>query len=220
MTFFTKHPALSFCLVSAPVLVYRLHHQLQFYPVYGFLFWLPVFRIDLSMVVSKYIGETEKNLSRIFDQAERRSWILFFDEADALFGKRTDTNNAHDRYANQEVSYLLQRIETFDGIAILASNRRHNVDEAFLRRFESVIHFPMPRPEERLRLWQQSMPSRAVLAPDLDLAYFAKTYELSGGAILNAIRFAALRALDTEGVLLVEDVREGVERELGKEGRG
>ena len=100
----------------------------------------PVFRIDLSMVISKYIGETEKNLSRIFDQAEQRNWILFFDEADALFGKRTDTQNAHDRYANQEVSYLLQRIETFDGIAILASNRRHNLDDAFLRRFESVIY--------------------------------------------------------------------------------
>lgn len=180
----------------------------------------PVFRIDLSMVVSKYIGETEKNLSRIFDQAERRHWILFFDEADALFGKRTDTNNAHDRYANQEVSYLLQRIETFDGIVILASNRRHNIDEAFLRRFESVIHFPMPRPEERLRLWQQSIPPNAPLAADIDLRHFANTYELSGGAIMNVIRFAALQALDTEGALSAANLREGVERELGKEGRG
>ncbi len=114
-----------------------------------------VYLVDLSMVISKYIGETEKNLSSVFDQAQHQGWILFFDEADALFGKRTETKDAHDRYANQEVSYLLQRIETFDGIAILASNQRENLDDAFSRRFESVIYFPMPRPEERLRLWQQ-----------------------------------------------------------------
>ena len=112
-----------------------------------------VYNVDLSLIVSKYIGETEKNLSRVFDQAQHRGWILFFDEADALFGKRSETKDAHDRYANQEVSFLLQRIETFDGIAILASNQRENLDEAFTRRFESIIFFPMPRPEERLRLW-------------------------------------------------------------------
>ncbi|HET9398482.1 MAG TPA: ATP-binding protein, partial [Sphingomicrobium sp.] len=109
----------------------------------------PVYRIDLSLVVSKYIGETEKNLARVFDGAQSRGWILFFDEADALFGKRGESKDAHDRYANQEVSFLLQRIETFDGIAILASNLRDNIDQAFARRFETIIHFPVPRPEER-----------------------------------------------------------------------
>ena len=104
-----------------------------------------VYKVDLSLVVSKYIGETEKNLARVFDQAQHKGWILFFDEADALFGKRSETKDAHDRYANQEVSFLLQRIETFDGIAILASNLRDNIDEAFARRFESIIYFPMPR---------------------------------------------------------------------------
>lgn len=181
---------------------------------------MPVFRIDLSLVVSKYIGETEKNLSGIFAQAEHRRWILFFDEADALFGKRTETRNAHDRYANQETAYLLQRIESFDGIAILASNMRQNLDDAFLRRFESVIYFPLPRPEERLLLWQQALPAQAAQSPDLDTHTLAQRYELSGGAIVNAIRFAALRALDNGGVMKQEDLVEGVERELRKEGRG
>ena len=122
-----------------------------------------VYKVDLSLVVSKYIGETEKNLARVFDQAQHKGWILFFDEADALFGKRSETKDAHDRYANQEVSFLLQRIETFDGIAILASNQRENIDEAFARRFESIIYFPMPRPEERLRLWRQGFSPQARL---------------------------------------------------------
>ena len=113
---------------------------------------MDVYRIDLSMIVSKYIGETEKNLARVFDLAENRNWILFFDEADALFGKRTSTNTSNDRHANQEVAYLLQRIEDFPGIIILATNLRSNIDEAFSRRFQSVVYFPMPTPELRLSL--------------------------------------------------------------------
>lgn len=179
----------------------------------------PVYRIDLSMVVSKYIGETEKNLSKVFDQAEHRNWILFFDEADALFGKRTEIRDAHDRYANQEVSYLLQRIETFDGLAILATNFRENLDHAFARRFESLIYFPLPKAEERLRIWQQAFPSRARLAPEMDLARIARQYELSGGGIMNVVRYASLRALANGGMVHAEDVAEGVRRELGKEGR-
>jgi len=104
-----------------------------------------VYKVDLSMIVSKYIGETEKNLARIFDAAENKHWILFFDEADALFGKRTRVDDAHDRYANQEVSFLLQRIEEFAGVVILASNFKTNIDDAFLRRFHNVVEFPMPR---------------------------------------------------------------------------
>ncbi|MCI5146566.1 MAG: ATP-binding protein, partial [Candidatus Electrothrix sp. AR3] len=112
-----------------------------------------VFRIDLSRVVSKYIGETEKNLSRLFAKAENKEWILFFDEADALFGKRTEIRDAHDKYANQEVAYLLQRIEGYNGLVILATNQRSNIDDAFIRRFQTIIHFPIPRTEERLLLW-------------------------------------------------------------------
>lgn len=178
-----------------------------------------VYRIDLSMVVSKYIGETEKNLSKIFDKAERRHWILFFDEADALFGKRTDTQDAHDKYANQEVSYLLQRIETFDGLVILASNMKKNLDDAFLRRFESVIYFPMPRPEERLRLWQEALPAQIPLDTPLNLKELATKYELTGGSIINVLRFAALQAIEKNRTLLMSDMIEGIERELSKEGR-
>ena len=102
-----------------------------------------VYRIDLSMIVSKYIGETEKNLSRVFDAAEHKNWILFFDEADALFGKRTDVRDAHDKYANQEVAYLLQRIEDYKGLVILATNMKNNIDDAFIRRFQTIIRFPL-----------------------------------------------------------------------------
>jgi SpoVK/Ycf46/Vps4 family AAA+-type ATPase len=109
-------------------------------------FDIPVYRIDLSMVVSKYIGETEKNLELLFDRAEKKGWILFFDEADALFGKRTDVKDAHDRFTNQEVSYLLQRIEDYNGLVILATNMKSNIDEAFIRRLHLVIHFPLPSP--------------------------------------------------------------------------
>ena len=106
---------------------------------------LDIYRVDLSQMVSKYIGETEKNLAKVFDKAEHKNWILFFDEGDALFGKRTNTKDAHDRYANQQVSYLLQRIEEYDGLVILATNLKNNIDDAFLRRFQSIIHFPMAR---------------------------------------------------------------------------
>jgi hypothetical protein len=184
-----------------------------------------LYKIDLSMVVSKYIGETEKNLARIFDQAEHRGWILFFDEADALFGKRTRVDDAHDRYANQEVSFLLQRIEEFDGVVILASNLKHNIDDAFLRRFQSVVQFPMPRAPERLRLWREAFPERVRLEDSLDLPRLAERHELSGGTIMNVVRYASLRAVARAAVskgparILTDDVEEGIRRELMKEGR-
>lgn len=178
-----------------------------------------VYRVDLSLVVSKYIGETEKNLAKIFDQAENRDWILFFDEADALFGQRTAIHDAHDRYANQEVSFLLQRVEQFDGVVILASNKRENLDEAFARRFESMIYFPLPKAEQRLRIWQQGFSPKAQLASEISLEQLARQYELSGGGIMNVVRHASLRALANGGVVHAEDVAEGVKRELGKVGR-
>jgi hypothetical protein len=179
-----------------------------------------VYKIDLALVVSKYIGETEKNLSKVFDQAQHKGWILFFDEADALFGKRGETKDAHDRYANQEVAFLLQRIESFDGIAILASNRRENLDDAFARRFESIIYFPMPSPEERLRLWRQGFSAQSQLADSLDLERIAREHALAGGAIMNVIRYASLQALKHgRTVIAGEDVMQGIRREYAKEGK-
>ena len=180
-----------------------------------------VHRVDLSMVVSKYIGETEKNLARVFDLAEQRGWILFFDEADALFGQRTRVDSAHDRYANQEVSYLLQRIEDFPGVVILSSNLRGNIDDAFTRRFQSVIAFPMPQAEERYRLWTESVPVLLERDVDLDFVRLAEKHEISGGTIINIIRYAALRSLVRgDRRLAVEDINDGLRRELNKEGRG
>ncbi len=179
-----------------------------------------VFRVDLSMVVSKYIGETEKNLAALFDRAEHKDWILFFDEADALFGKRTQVRDAHDRYANQEVSFLLQRIETFGGLIILASNLAGNVDESFARRFEHLVHFPLPRPNERLLIWKKGLPPAASLEAGLDLALIANRYELSGGMIMNVIRYVALQAISRdEQVLRQQDFLDGIRREYAKENK-
>jgi hypothetical protein len=179
-----------------------------------------VYRVDLSLVVSKYIGETEKNLARVFDRAQRQDWILFFDEADALFGKRTETKDAHDRYANQEVAYLLQRLETFDGVVVLASNMRDNLDPAFTRRFESVIFFPLPRPAERLELWKRGISPRARLDPKVDLAAVAEAHELAGGSIMNVIRQVSLAAIaDGERPITSDDLQQAIRRELAKEGK-
>ncbi|MDX2370265.1 MAG: ATP-binding protein [Colwellia sp.] len=178
------------------------------------------YKIDLSMIVSKYIGETEKNLSRIFDSAENRNWMLFFDEADALFGKRTTVSDAHDRYANQEVSYLLQRIETYSGIVILASNFKSNIDEAFLRRFQAVIEFSIPSVKERYDIWRKAISSKAILAEDIDLMEIAEKYEITGGTIVNIVRFASLKALSNErNTLFLDDIVEGIRREFSKLGR-
>lgn len=179
-----------------------------------------VYKIDLSTVVSKYIGETEKNLAKLFDQAEHKNWILFFDEADALFGKRTEVSDAHDKYANQEVSYLLQRIEDFNGVVILASNMKQNLDEAFARRFESIIHFPMPKMEERLRLWKEGFSKKSKFNGNLNLTQIAEKYQLSGGAIMNVVRYSSLMALKkgTHEIAL-GDLEEGIRKEFQKEGK-
>ncbi len=175
-----------------------------------------VYRVDLSAVVSKYIGETEENLGSLFDQAHHRDWILFFDEADALFGKRTGVKDSHDRYANQQVSYLLQRVEDFDGLVILASNLRANMDEAFLRRFNSTIHFPFPSLEERRAIWLRSLPSRAGAQ---HLAEQMAVFELSGGAIVNIVQFAAIEAIAAgRDTVSLPDALKGAQREIEKGG--
>jgi AAA+ superfamily predicted ATPase len=179
-----------------------------------------VYRIDLSMVVSKFIGETEKNLANLFDKADNKDWILFFDEADALFSKRTTVRDAHDKYANQEVAYLLQRIETYGGLVILASNFKSNIDEAFMRRFQAAIHFPTPRISERLQLWSHAFPDTVKLDKDVHLDEVARKYELTGAHIMNVVQYTCLRALDRgDHKIMAVDIETGTQREIGKEGK-
>ncbi|OEJ99398.1 hypothetical protein A8C32_05130 [Flavivirga aquatica] len=178
----------------------------------------PVFRIDLSMIVSKYIGETEKNLGRLFDVASSKGWILFFDEADALFSKRTETNSSNDRHANQEVAYLLQRIENFDGLVILATNLMTNIDEAFLRRFQSTINFPKPKYKERKRLWENMVSSVFEIeeGPQV-IDTIAKDYELSGGEMINVLRYCAIKAAGKgEKKINFTNIMTGIKREYEK----
>jgi len=155
----------------------------------------PVYRIDLSWIISKYIGETEKNLKNVFDQAESHDWILFFDEADALFGKRTSVSSSNDRYGNQEVAYLLQCMEDYPGLVILATNLKTNIDDAFARRFQAAIEFPMPAYAERLQLWQRAFPAQCPPEAPEVLESVAEAYEISGGTIINAVRTCTLKAL-------------------------
>lgn len=182
---------------------------------------LPVYRVDLSRVVSKWIGETEKNLAALFDQAQDRGWILFFDEADALFGKRTESRSANDRSANQQIAYLLQRLETYSGLTILATNQSAHMDEAFTRRFQSSIAFPMPDALARERLWRETFASRGfTLSPEIDFRELAARHELAGGAIINVLRFAALMAVKRDPARVeLQDLIDGVRLEMQKDGR-
>lgn len=163
---------------------------------------MDVYRVDLSMIVSKYIGETEKNLAKVFDMAENRNWILFFDEADALFGKRTSTNTSNDRHANQEVAYLLQRIEDFPSTVILATNLKSNIDEAFSRRFQSIIYFPMPDEELRAALWRSMLPKEWLGDDAEELIATAAQTELSGGSIANVVRRCAVTLIKAQKQML------------------
>jgi SpoVK/Ycf46/Vps4 family AAA+-type ATPase len=180
---------------------------------------LDLFRVDLSRVMSKYIGETEKNLSQLFDDARASGAILFFDEADALFGKRTEVKDAHDRYANLEIGYLLQRMEEHTGTTVLATNRAGDLDEAFVRRFHFILEFPMPRPEERRRIWAGMLPADAEREPRIDIDALARDYEISGGEIRNSVLTAAFMAAN-EGVPIgLRHLKRGLRRELLKAGR-
>jgi hypothetical protein len=180
---------------------------------------LELFRIDLATVISKYIGETEKNLDRIFGAAEGSNAILFFDEADALFGKRSEVSDSHDRYANIEVAYLLQKMEGYSGAVILATNFRHNIDEAFLRRLDFVIDFPFPEAEDRGRIWRLVLPDEAPLTDDVDVEFLAAQFKLSGGGIRNASLAAAFLAAEDGGAIGMRHLVVGVALEYGKLGR-
>lgn len=179
-----------------------------------------VFRIDLSMVVSKYIGETEKNLSKLFDKAADKDWILFFDEADSIFGKRTNVRDAHDKYANQEVSYLLQRIESHPGLIILASNFKTNIDSSFTRRFNTVIEFVNPGVGERQRLWETYFPKHVGIAADLDFSELARQFDMTGANIVNVVHYAGLQYLNCKiDKVKRSDLLNGIYREYQKEGK-
>jgi hypothetical protein len=180
---------------------------------------LDLYTVELATVVDKYIGETEKNLDRVFGQAERVNGVLFFDEADALFGKRSEVNDARDRYANVEVAYLLQRMEAFDGLAILATNLRVNLDEAFTRRLDLLVEFPLPDERDRLRLWQRCFGTAVPLAADVDLEYVARAFEMSGGDIRNVALSAAYLAADAGRPVTMTDVVRAIQREYRKLGR-
>ncbi len=179
-----------------------------------------VFRVDLSVLVSKYIGETEKHLANLFSKAEKKDWILFFDEADSIFGKRTNVRDAHDKYANQEVSYLLQRIETHPGLVILASNFKDNIDEAFTRRFQSLVPFEIPGAKERKLIWEKNLPKQLLLSENIDLESIAKKYERSGSNIVNIIHYCSLKVLSLKSkTLTIEILTEGIKKEYLKEDR-
>ena len=180
---------------------------------------LDLYKIDLSQVVSKYIGETEKSLNSIFQEAQASNAILFFDEADALFGKRTEVKDSHDRYANIEVSYLLQKMEEYDGIAILATNLRKNIDEAFLRRMQFIIDFPFPDEDERRRIWEVVFPREAPVADDVDFSVLARTIRLAGGNLKNIALAAAFFAASDGGVIGKEHVASATRREYQKLGQ-
>jgi SpoVK/Ycf46/Vps4 family AAA+-type ATPase len=180
---------------------------------------LDLFRIELAEVVSKYIGETEKNLDRIFLAAEQANGILLFDEADALFGKRSEVRDSHDRYANLEISYLLQKMEQFDGIAILATNLRANLDEAFIRRLAFTIHFPFPDFESRRRIWSSIWPSETPLSPEIDFDFLSRQFALSGGNIRNIALGAAFFAAEGGGAVTMRDLMRATFREYQKLGK-
>ncbi|HEX2188354.1 MAG TPA: AAA family ATPase, partial [Longimicrobiaceae bacterium] len=180
---------------------------------------LDLYKVDLARVVSKWIGETEKNLSRIFDEAEDGNAILFFDEADALFGKRTEVSDAHDRYANVETSYLLQRMEEYGGVVILASNLRENMDDAFVRRLRFVVEFPFPDAASRLRIWKTHFPAEAPVGGDVDCELLAERVQVAGGNIRNIVLAAAFFAADDGGVLRMEHLAQGTRREYEKIGK-
>jgi hypothetical protein len=178
-----------------------------------------LYKIDLSMLVSKYIGETEKNLNRIFTEAETSNAILFFDEADAIFGKRSEVKDSHDRYANIEISYLLQRMEAYDGVVILATNLRANLDDAFTRRLHFIVEFPFPEAIDREIIWQVNFPPETPLAPDIDFKILAERYRITGGNIRNIIMASAFLAAEKTEPVGMPHLLHGARREYQKMGR-
>ncbi len=180
---------------------------------------LDLYKIDLSQVVSKYIGETEKNLDKIFQEAGTSNAILFFDEADALFGKRSEVKDAHDRYANIETGYLLQKMEEYEGIAILATNLRSNMDGAFVRRMNFIVELPLPHEKERRAIWEGIWPENTPRSERLDLDFVARRFEITGGNIRNIALAAAFMAADNGGIVDMKHLVHATRREYQKMGK-
>lgn len=180
---------------------------------------MELYKIDLSQVVSKYIGETEKNLHEIFAEARKSGAILFFDETDALFGKRSEVKDAHDKYANIETAYLLQKMEEYDGISVLATNLLNNIDEAFLRRIRYVVKFPFPDAEHREKIWRTTFPRETPLADDVDFGWLSRKYEIAGGNIKNVVVSAAFLAADEGEKVGMRHLTNAVRHELQKSGK-
>ncbi len=181
---------------------------------------LDLYVVQLSSVVDKYVGETEKNLERIFTEADRTDAVLLFDEADAVFGKRSEVKDSHDRYANMESAYLLQRLESFDGIALLTTNLRANIDEAFTRRLDLVVDFPFPDAGQRMALWRHGLERVPVAdGAHTGLGALAREFELAGGSIRSAVVTAAYLAAGRDSVVTSADLLEGARREYRKAGR-
>jgi SpoVK/Ycf46/Vps4 family AAA+-type ATPase len=180
---------------------------------------LDLFKVDLSCVVSKYIGETEKNLSHVFEAAESANGILFFDEADALFGRRTEVKDSHDRYANIEVNYLLQRMEAYEGVVVLATNFKSNLDPAFTRRLHHVVEFPFPDEADRGRIWRKVFPAEAPMAEDVDFGFLARQLHFAGGNIRNVALNAAFLAATNGGRIGMKHLVLAARREFQKMGR-
>jgi SpoVK/Ycf46/Vps4 family AAA+-type ATPase len=180
---------------------------------------LDLYVVDLATVVDKYVGETEKNLERIFAEASGVNAVLLFDEADAVFGKRSEVRDAHDRYANIESAYLLQRMETFEGLAILATNLRANIDEAFTRRLDCIVDFPAPTEELRLELWRASLRPPLPVGDDVDLDFLARAFEFTGGNVRSAATSAAYLAAAAGRPVGMAELVAAVEQEYRKLGR-
>ena len=179
---------------------------------------MPLYRVDLASVTSKYIGETEKNLAQLLARAEQAGVILLFDEADSLFGKRTDVQQANDRFANAQTNYLLQRIETYDGVTLLTSNSRQRFDQAFARRLDMVIEFSLPQPQQRLALWRSHLGDQTDVSTQ-DLNRLAAAVDLCGGHIRNAVLMAAVLSQSEHRSISYEDLLAGVGSEYQKQGR-
>ncbi|MGL4790291.1 MAG: ATP-binding protein, partial [Anaerotignaceae bacterium] len=180
---------------------------------------LPMYRLELSRTVSKYIGETEENLRIIFDAAQKSNIILFIDEMDALFGKRSEVKSSKDRYSNMETSYLLQRLEQYDGVVLMATNYLTNIDEAFMRRIHFIVHFPFPDQEARMYLWKTIFPPSAPLKKDIDFRFLSEKFELSGGSIKNiALKSAFLAAAQNKAISMTHIIPSVVD-EMSKQGK-
>jgi SpoVK/Ycf46/Vps4 family AAA+-type ATPase len=180
---------------------------------------LDLYKIDLSTVVDKYIGETEKNIGRIFDEAATSNAILFFDEADSLFGKRSEVKDSHDRHANIQTGYLLQRMESFDGVVILATNLRSNIDEAFTRRLHFLVEFPFPEVADRERIWRVTFPPQTPIDEAVDFRLLAERFRLTGGNIRNIVLAAAFLAAEEDDKVRMTHILHAARREYQKMGR-